>query len=180
MGSALSLEGEESVMTASTGKQSRKKKPLFSRIGHLIDYEAENGCWEFHGYIMPTGYGQVWDGVHRNALAHRAVFEAVVGPIPEGLHLDHICRNTICVNPEHLEPVTMKVNILRGEGPSALIARTGKCLRGHDLVEGNLYYHPHPKKPGRRECLTCRVMRQDALNVRRREATRARRMGLAA
>ena len=136
----------------------RKKKPLMYRIGHKIDFDAPGGCWEFKGYVMPTGYGQVWDGKHRNAMAHRAVFEVVMGAIPDGLHLDHICRNTICVNPEHLEPVTRAENVMRGEGPAARIARTGKCLRGHDLVDGNLYIHPG--KAGRRECLTCRRMRE--------------------
>lgn len=71
-------------------------------------------CWEWSGSVIKsTGYGQVWaDGT--NHLAHRVVYELLIGPIPEGLQLDHLCRNRRCVNPEHLEPVTGKENIRRG------------------------------------------------------------------
>lgn len=71
-------------------------------------------CWEWTGALFQgTGYGQVWaDGTTR--LAHRVVYELLVGPIPVGLDLDHLCRNRSCVNPAHLEPVTRRVNVQRG------------------------------------------------------------------
>lgn len=67
----------------------RQKRLLLARIGHLIDYNAADGCWQYSGFLTRAGYGQVWDGQRRNGVAHRAVFEQVVGPIPDGLHLDH-------------------------------------------------------------------------------------------
>lgn len=80
---------------------------------------------------------------------HRCSYEHHVGPIPDGLELDHLCRNTRCVNPLHLEPVTHHENVLRGN--AALARRTGKCKRGHPLIEGNLYY----RTDGSRSCKTC-------------------------
>lgn len=69
-------------------------------------------CWLWTGTIRPDGYGQVTVG-RKQQRAHRLVYELLVGPIPEGLTLDHLCRNPPCVNPDHLEPVTLKINIER-------------------------------------------------------------------
>lgn len=127
---------------------------LLSRIA-----VSSSGCWEWTGARRPDGYG-VLNGVR----AHRLVYEAKVGPIPEGLDLDHLCRVRHCVNPDHLEPVTRRVNTLRGEGPAAVKARQTHCVNGHLLAGDNLYVHP---KRGTRNCRTC-------LN----EAARQRRAGM--
>lgn len=74
-----------------------------------------------------------------------------VGPIPEGMDLDHTCRNRGCVNPEHLEPVTTQVNTLRGIGPTAENARKTHCKHGHPLEGDNLYVDPE----GKRKCRAC-------------------------
>lgn len=75
-----------------------------------------DGCWEWTGARQPDGrydYGMFWDGT-RAVRAHRFAYELLVGPIPVGLELDHLCRNPPCVNPAHLEPVTHAENIRRG------------------------------------------------------------------
>lgn len=71
--------------------------------------------------------------------AHRWAYEAMVGPIPEGLTLDHLCRNHPCVNPQHLEPVTRGENVLRGEGIAAINAKRTHCKRGHPFNAANTY-----------------------------------------
>src|ERR1700723_1857889 len=87
-------------------------------------------CWEWLGSPGDSGYGHFWhEGKKR--LAHRFSYELFVEAIPAGLVIDHLCRNHICVNPDHLEPVTDRVNILRGEGPAARNVLATECHRGH-------------------------------------------------
>ena len=84
---------------------------------------SENECWPWLASKNQKGYGQFY--YHgRLQYTHRVAHELLVGPIPDGLTLDHLCRNRSCVNPTHLEPVLGKVNILRGEGVSAKNAFT--------------------------------------------------------
>ncbi len=87
-------------------------------------------------------------------VAHRVSYELIKGKIPDGLTLDHLCRNTKCVNPDHLEPVTAKVNVLRGNGYYAQAKRHTHCPKGHELVGNNL--DPASLKQGIRRCLICR------------------------
>jgi len=110
-------------------------------------------------------YGRitVWeDGRRRYVRAHRYSYEAFVGPIPEGLTLDHLCRVRNCVNPEHLEPVSLKENLLRGDSSPAHNARKTHCMRGHALSGDNLYINPGT---GYRACRTC--LRERARKLRR-------------
>ncbi|HEY8766071.1 MAG TPA: HNH endonuclease signature motif containing protein [Dehalococcoidia bacterium] len=79
------------------------------------------GCWPWTGVIHPLGYGHVnIPGTRNPQMAHRASYEFFVGPIPDGLELDHLCRNRGCVNPSHLEPVTHLENVRRGAAARAL------------------------------------------------------------
>jgi len=112
---------------------------------------GDKGCWDWTGSHNPKGYGSfnVNKG-HRPA--HRLAYEIMRGPIPEGLTLDHLCRNRGCVNPAHLEPVTNRENVLRGIGPTAKAARATHCPSGHPYDEANTYVSP---STGWRRCRTC-------------------------
>ena len=120
---------------------------------------AETGCWVWTAYRDRDGYGVVSDTSNRGRRAHRAVYELHVGPIPEGLQLDHLCRNTGCVNPAHLEPVTCRVNLLRGDTVNARNAQKTHCKRGHEFTPENT-----GRQPRGRYCRTC-----SRLCARRRE-----------
>lgn len=97
-------------------------------------------------------------------LAHRFSYETFVGPIPEGLVIDHLCRNTLCVNPKHLEPVTNTTNVMRGESPAALGALRKECIHGHPYSNGNLYIDSR----GYRNCRICVKRAVDACRAKSR------------
>ncbi len=123
--------------------------------------EKTETCWLWAAYISTNGYGYFnLDG--RPTQAHRVAFELTRGPIPDGLVTDHLCRVRHCVNPDHLEPVTHRENILRGDSPNAHNARKTHCIHGHPFNAENTYVRSN----GNRMCRPC-------LNRRRRE-TRAR------
>ena len=86
---------------------------------------GDSECLEWIGAIGNGGYGRV------TFLAHRLSYEMFKGPIADGMVLDHLCRNRKCVNPCHLEQVTQRENVLRGDAPSAVRARRARCPRGH-------------------------------------------------
>lgn len=137
-----------------------------------------NGCVEWTAYVGENGYGRFWiDG--KNALAHRWSYEFHKGPIPDGLVADHLCRNTRCVNPDHLEPVTTSENVRRGAGPQIAVERYEQithCPQGHEYTEENTY------RGGRgRTCWTCKraKRREDYARNRDRAITRAREWRLA-
>jgi hypothetical protein len=123
----------------------------------------QDGCWMWTGAHSAAGYG--YFRLHGRMLrAHRVSYELAVGPIPDGLTLDHLCRNPSCVNPAHLEPVTMRENTMRGTGPSAKNAIKTHCYRGHPFDEANTFHTPK----GERTCRTCRRATDRALKARRR------------
>ena len=112
-------------------------------------YSAEGDCWIWTGTVSMYGYGRFWqDGVEH--LAHRWAYQNFVGLIPEGLELDHLCRNRSCVNPEHLEPVTARENQDRGLHGDL---RT-HCRNGHELTPENTYLKHQPDGT-RRICREC-------------------------
>ena len=120
------------------------------RLARLFDacpVDPVTGCRVWSG-ALTLGYGRVKAG-KRIQLAHRVAYELFVGPIPSGLHLDHLCRNRACVNPEHLEPVSRRENILRGTGPTAANARKTHCVHGHSLDDAIAMN-------GSRVCRTCK------------------------
>lgn len=112
--------------------------------------EKTDTCWLWAASCRPNGYGQFWDG-ERLVSAHRFSYEAYVGPIPEGLTIDHLCRVRRCVNPAHLEAVTRAENARRSDSPPALNARKIHCVHGHEFTEENTYV----ASDGSRSCRAC-------------------------
>ncbi len=124
---------------------------LLRRLWFCPPTTMPTGCIEFTGSIDVAGYGRIHkDG--RPQRPHRVAYELVNGPIPDGMQLDHLCRNRACVNPGHLEPVSCRENLMRGEGPSALNAVKTQCAHGHTFDPDNTYYAPN----GHRGCRQCR------------------------
>jgi hypothetical protein len=111
--------------------------------------DASGDCWEWTGSHTSRGYGQIWTGA-RTEVSHRVVWEMLVGPIPDGLQIDHLCRNRSCVNPDHLEPVEPRENYLRGFGPAARHARQTHCGWGHEFTDDNTFWYR-----GSRLCRAC-------------------------
>jgi hypothetical protein len=139
-------------------------------LGDRIEYDPNGGCWLWSGSLYKDGYGRVTlPGSPRHIRAHRAVYEAHHGPIQAGLVLDHLCRVRCCVNPAHLEPVTVRENTLRGVGPASRRAKVTHCPAGHPYSDGNVYA-PRANGTGR-ACRICTRHRQAA----RRRAAKAQR-----
>lgn len=131
-----------------------RTSPLVRFWPHVVT--KGDGCWEWTGSICPsTGYGRLLVR-GRRFMAHRYAYELLVGEIPDGLQIDHLCRVRTCVNPDHLEPVTLGENVLRGAGITAQNARKTHCKRGHPFDDENTYWPPH--RPGTRWCRECRRM----------------------
>lgn len=135
-----------------------------SVLSRLDRPEGEAGCWVWTGKIGRDGYGHV-SVKDRDRIVHRYVYEGINGRLESDLTLDHLCRNRACCNPDHLEPVTMRTNVLRGEGPSAANARKTHCKRGHVLWGENLKFNPD----GARQCRTCLRLRDAAFKARRKQ-----------
>lgn len=105
--------------------------PVMDRVWPRLVLDP-SGCLLWQGSLS-SGYGQVKATRSRaELLVHRLVYEHCVGPIPEGLELDHLCRVRRCANPLHLEPVTRQENVRRGTSPAAMNAKRVTCKRGHD------------------------------------------------
>lgn len=122
-------------------------RKVLSRV--IIDGD----CWLFPG-TNAWGYGQVRVGT-KTKRTHIVVWEILVGPVPAGLELDHKCRRRACCNPAHLEPVTHQVNLLRGEGASALNARKTHCKNGHEFTADNITWIGT-----KRRCRKCACIRE--------------------
>lgn len=118
--------------------------------------DAGGVCWEWTSGCFSSGYG-VFHVCRKAYRAHRVVYEWLVGPIPKDLQPDHLCRNRKCVNPDHIELVTAKVNTLRSNNPAANNARRTSCVNGHALVESNVYR----TRDGRRQCRACIKLRAE-------------------
>lgn len=118
----------------------------------VIVTDNPNGCWMWQG-ARTVGYGMMWGGadVGRSLLAHRVSYEMHIGPIPDGMQLDHLCRNPGCVNPNHLEPVTGAENVRRGLSGWRNKQKT-HCDHGHEFTEENTYIYA---TNGKRRCKTC-------------------------
>lgn len=134
---------------------SRRSTPVLERLQSRLVADPVTGCVNWTGAVVHGGYGTLGIGRSRpgstRVRAHRLAYEAAKGPIPEGLVIDHLCRNPRCCNPDHLEAVTMRENTLRGVSIVARCAAATHCPGGHPYSEQNTL-----RKSGSRYCLICK------------------------
>lgn len=111
--------------------------------------EKTDSCWNWLGG-KTAGYGRI-KIKNKCVYAHRFSYSLLKGKLDPNLTIDHLCRNRACVNPDHLEQVTMKINVLRGIGASAINAKKTHCKKGHEYTKENTYVYEN----NWRMCKTC-------------------------
>lgn len=159
----------ERAHRASDNHRAARRRRSEDRFWTKVDRSKPYGCWPWLGLTFPTGYGHTT--ILGEQYAHRLAYKLVVGPIPRGLTIDHLCRNRICANPAHLEPVTYRENVLRSPiAPAAINARKTHCRQGHAYSGENLLLRNHGRARICRACRNARSRQQTA------EKTAARRM----
>lgn len=140
---------------------------LPEKIERFIVPEPNSGCWLWI-HTLRSGYGAYWDKEKRHyGQTHRLAYELLVARIPAGLQLDHLCRVRCCCNPTHLEPVTIKENILRGEGVAAINYRKTHCPSGYAYAEFGRF-----APEGDRRCRECERKSARIFNSKLRERDR--------
>ena len=144
-----------STASLAVGKRGRKPVAPSERVWRFVEIGHPLGCWEWTGHTR-AGYGRMHESNGRLVDAHRVTYEFFKGPIPLGLQIDHLCRNPCCVNPDHLEAVTPRENVLRGAAPGIRRRGAPTCIHGHLWNEKNTYI----TKQGRRKCRECARLRQ--------------------
>lgn len=144
-----------------------ERLPTWERFCANVDFFGD--CWQYDPRkISPVGYGIF--SVNRQQIgAHRYIWETLVGKIPENMQIDHMCRNRGCVNPDHMEVVTLAENVLRGEGVTAKNARKTHCVRNHEFTEENTRYRIGPNGKTWRKCRAC--AREDRAIWREKQRT---------
>lgn len=106
-------------------------EPLRVRFWRKVDLSGD--CWIWTASRSTAGYGHIRNDDGRLVVAHRVAYEQRFGPIPDGLVIDHLCRVRACVNPSHMEAVSNRENVLRGQSPNIVAHLTGRCAKGHPL-----------------------------------------------
>lgn len=133
---------------------------LAERFWARVDKRGPDECWLWTGPLNRSGYGGLGVRGVRNVGAHRVAYELQVGPIPDGLHIDHLCRVRHCVNPTHLEPVTPAENMRRGiihERRGAHERAKTHCKQGHEFTPENVVN----RSRGGRDCKACHRLREE-------------------
>lgn len=133
------------------------RSPLLEAMGRFAakTRRDENGCLVWTGATTSNGYGKIWIA-GKWMRAHRFSYQAFIGEVPEGLELDHLCRNRRCCDPLHVEPVTHQENLRRGARPGRKLGKrlspTSSCAQGHARIDENMYV----SKNGKRRCWICK------------------------
>ena len=130
-------------------KSDKGKSAIDRFLSYIKISKASGNCWEWTGYKNHDGYGQI--NFNGKLLTHRFIYEYLHGPIPDGLQIDHLCRNPACANPKHLEAVSHQENVLRGNSGIFNLSKT-HCPQNHPYSLANTYHIP----TGGRGCRTCR------------------------
>jgi hypothetical protein len=153
-------------------QQEQVPQALEKRFWVKVDKRGDDECWPWLAG-KSKGYGNFSrDG--KDAKAYRVSYELLVGPIPPGRDLDHLCRNRACVNPAHLEPVSRRENILRGIGPSAQRAKQTHCVHGHPFDGENTMYLVGKNGQKHRRCRACGLKKAQEEARKEREERQAR------
>lgn len=133
------------------------RRPIAERAMDKFIPEPNSGCWLWIGSAM-NGYGRIRLGSKSEGTvaAHRVIYEALRGPVPDGLELDHLCRNPSCVNPDHMEPVTHRENTIRGDAMKNGWWHREKthCPQGHPYSPENTRFKGGPRRRFR-ACRAC-------------------------
>ncbi len=120
------------------------EKRFWAKVEPMMD---DRGCWEWAGSLSSGGYATFFLGRNKYDFGHRVSYRIHKGDIPQGLHIDHLCRNRSCVNPAHLEAVTQRVNNFRSDSPTTRNLQKTTCPNGHP--------YSHVLKNGWRHCRVC-------------------------
>lgn len=158
-------------------------KPIEDRFFAKVEFSPDRydgtPCLLWTASLDGHGYGAFYDGTRTEAgnpktvRAHRWLYERWLGPVPDGLDLDHLCRVRHCVNPDHLEPVTRAVNLARSSlTPQARRAAQTHCLRGHEFTPENTYLRAHGRSC--RQCALDQAAARYAATISSRESNHQR------
>lgn len=150
--------------------------PIHDRFWEKVTRNSDDACWTWNAGVMSAGYGMFHPVKLQSVLAHRFAYEITIGPIAQGMHLDHTCHNDegcppgfcehrLCVNPSHLEPVTSRTNVNRSHNSNI---RKTHCPKGHEYTPENVRLQVK-KNTTCRKCITCERQR-DALRPKRKAA----------